>query len=176
MGTAIFPYNDYKSCQLEGGRVYFVKMVKVTDERKRNFMKPGTSKRVFVFDVYFEDENGAKLKAEYISETPEQNVMVEGVMQYIKCSQSGQVADEIEPYEPTEQMLNNNNNKNVLQAVNKNLSIAGTTYSCAMICASNIMAGELNSCPGALVDEGFKVKLFDLAEDINGWLLAKRDM
>lgn len=175
MSKVVINNDDYKACMLEKNRVYFMKIVKVTDERGRTFTRPGTTKKLFVFDVYMEDSKGGKFKAEYASETNKQEAFVEGVSQYFQCSQSGNIADEIIPHDPDESVIPKAQLEKVV-AQNRNLSIAGTTYSCAIICAKDLMAAELHACPGSLVDEGFKVRLFDLAEEIDSWLLAKRDM
>lgn len=163
--------------RLEQNRVYYHMLMKVSDERKRTFIRPGTSTRVYVFDITTEDDKGNQYKMEYLSLTETQNEFVVGTKRFFRCSLAGKNADEIEPYTPpvTEDSKENGTDAQVKDS-NRNLLVGGTSYSCAMVCASNIAGNYLMANPGlTLSDEMFRQHLFDLAEDINNWLVAKRD-
>lgn len=163
--------------RLEANRVYHAKILKVSRERNRSFLKPGTNIRLYVHDITAEDKDHT-YKAEYVTETESQNDFHEGITQYFKCSVVGKVGDEIIPFDPEKE-------KHVPIPAQQNVSSPSSSlpvqsiqgcpmYVHAMNNASIIMASQLHDCPGlSSLDETYRMQLFDLAEDINNWLLAK---
>lgn len=162
---------EYNKKALEKYRVYRVTIIKVTNERNKSFIPPGTQTRKYVWDIYSQDANGS-YQSEYLSDTPGQEVFFENAVQFIKCMGGNQYCDEIIPVDPDkEQHLEEH-----LKTIKKDTTINGTTYSCAIICAKDIMAAQIAANPGSEFTEKEKTQLFEIAEEIDNWLKVKRDL
>ncbi len=149
------------------GRVYRNKITSITVDR-RTCTRQGMGLR-HVHDIYSEDESGKKYKAEYLTEGPTQSYFVVGQTTCFKCTVIGRYGDEIEPCNTTEVQTGTS-----VQEMNRNLPIGNTTYSIAMFVAKDIACAKLKEEPG-LSFEKLKDDMFELAEEVNNWLIAKRD-
>ncbi len=150
------------------GRLYKNKILDITENR-RVFNKPGVGLR-HVHDIYSEDEAGKKYKAEYLTEGPEQDYFVAGAVTCFKCTVIGKYGDEIEPCGNADTDTGTS-----VQEMNRNLPIAYTSYSIAMNVAKDIACAKLKEEP-ALDFDKLKDDMFNLAEEVNNWLIAKRDL
>lgn len=155
------------------GMVYYAQITNVIPNR-RQYPSNGTT--YHIHDIFSTDERGNKYEAEYKNKSAEQDGFVVGSWQWFICDIVGTVGDEISPYTPDQKTID---------AVKRNAfkpkgelsdSLLNTTYGLAIVCAKDIMIADLNNNPLTEIDINFQDKLFELADAIDMWIQAKRDM
>lgn len=159
---------------LEKGRVYCATVTSITPNR-RHFPRDGA--KTYVNDIYFEDEYGKKYVGEYLTPLEKQDGFIVGEIQCFRCDYSNEKGDEITPYPISEGALQNGSIlKKFVSDANRNFSIENTTYGLAIVCAKDILIADLNNNPLTEINVDFQDKLFELADAIDIWIQAKRDM
>lgn len=155
--------------KLTKGPIY--SMMVVWLEQKRTYQKAGAT--VYVHHVTFEDQAGVRYIGEYPCDTQKQDVFEVGKKSPdFKVTLEGKYGVEINVadfvYKPRDPEV-----QPAPEAPHVVLPMGGQSYVFAMGYAKDIFAAKLNIANRA-VDADFKVEMFQLADEINQWLIDKQ--